>query len=192
MIYRSLQSKKFFSGGYTLLFAVLVSSVVLAIGISILNISKKEFLLASSARESTSAFYAADTGLECAMYWNSTGIIAYVPGTTPIGTPIASIDCAESLGVGIKYNPTFVDVPADAVGAVVLSTFHININNNTCAIVSVEKYKVNKGLILGIVRTTRFTSRGYNIGWDSTANGGVGSCNKPSPRRVERALRFTS
>jgi hypothetical protein len=57
-----------FNKGYTLLFAVIVSTLVLSVGISILNISKKEFLLSSSARESTKAFYAADSGLECAVY----------------------------------------------------------------------------------------------------------------------------
>ncbi|MEK7106175.1 MAG: hypothetical protein AAB895_02345, partial [Patescibacteria group bacterium] len=56
------------SGGYTLLFAVLVTSLVLSIGISILNISKKEFLLATSAKDSSIAFYAADSGVECAAY----------------------------------------------------------------------------------------------------------------------------
>ena len=56
------------NGGYTFLFAVLVSSLVLAIGIAILNVSKKEFLLATSARDSSSAFYASDGGIECSLY----------------------------------------------------------------------------------------------------------------------------
>ena len=67
MMKNPLKSNK----GYTLLFAVLVSSVVLSIGISILTISKKEFLLSASAKDSTSAFYAADTGIECAAYYDS-------------------------------------------------------------------------------------------------------------------------
>lgn len=98
--------------GYTLLFAVIVSSLVLSVGISILNISKKEFLLASGARESTTAFYAADSGLECAVYYdfnkdsfspnggnitcNNSNITIdkTVPGTYKFELPLSGTSCA--------------------------------------------------------------------------------------------------
>jgi len=63
-----IYSLKKFSNGYTLLFAVLVAALVLAIGISILNISKKEFILATSSRDSSQAFYSADAAIECGVY----------------------------------------------------------------------------------------------------------------------------
>jgi|TARA_Y100000310_G_scaffold345866_1_gene471954 hypothetical protein len=56
--------------GFTLLLAVLISSLLLAIGLAIFNITIKELLLASSGRESQFAFYSADTGTECALYWD--------------------------------------------------------------------------------------------------------------------------
>lgn len=58
--------------GFTLFYAVLVSSLLLAIGLAILNITFKEFVLSSGARDSETAFYAADTALECALYWDTT------------------------------------------------------------------------------------------------------------------------
>lgn len=56
--------------GFTLFYAVLTSSLLLAIGLAIFNITFKELVLSSGARESSNAFYAADTGLECALYWD--------------------------------------------------------------------------------------------------------------------------
>ncbi len=56
--------------GFTLLFAVLTASLILAISISILTISIKESRLSGIARESQLAFYAADAGVECVLYWD--------------------------------------------------------------------------------------------------------------------------
>jgi len=72
-MFQSKYKKNNYKKGYTLLFSVLVSSLLLAVGISILNISKKEFLLATSARDSSSAFYAADSSIEYALYHDSLG-----------------------------------------------------------------------------------------------------------------------
>src|SRR3989338_9684883 len=57
--------------GFTLLIALLVIGIILAIGLSILNITLKEFILSGIARESAIALGAADAGMECALYWDS-------------------------------------------------------------------------------------------------------------------------
>ena len=56
--------------GFTLLFAVLVTSLALSIGIAIFNISLKELILSSAGRESQLAFFAADSGAECVLFWD--------------------------------------------------------------------------------------------------------------------------
>ncbi len=53
--------------GYTLLFSVIVASVVLAIAVFIIQTSRKQILLSSVWRDSTKAFYAAESGLQCAI-----------------------------------------------------------------------------------------------------------------------------
>jgi len=65
------KTKKFSksSTGFAMLFAVLTASLLLTIGISIFNISFKELLISTNARESQIAFYAADSARECAVYW---------------------------------------------------------------------------------------------------------------------------
>ncbi len=56
--------------GFTLIIAVIVSSVVLSVGFTLLDITYKQITLASSATQSQYAFYNADTTLECALYWD--------------------------------------------------------------------------------------------------------------------------
>jgi len=56
--------------GFTLLLATLISSLLLLLGATIFNIIKKEIVLSSLGRDSQFAFYAADTGAECALYWD--------------------------------------------------------------------------------------------------------------------------
>ncbi|TSC61796.1 MAG: hypothetical protein G01um101448_648 [Parcubacteria group bacterium Gr01-1014_48] len=58
------------NGGFTLLFSALTASLLLAISLSIITISIKESQLSGVARESQYAFYAADAGVECALYWD--------------------------------------------------------------------------------------------------------------------------
>lgn len=68
------KAKKFLSSqtnsGFAMLFAVLLSSVLISIGLSIFNISLKEVNIATSAADSESAYYAADSARECAIYWD--------------------------------------------------------------------------------------------------------------------------
>ena len=56
--------------GFTLLLAALVASITLALGSAIFEIAQKEVTLSSVGRDSQYAFYAADTGAECALYWD--------------------------------------------------------------------------------------------------------------------------
>jgi hypothetical protein len=55
-------------GGFALLFSVLVSSLLLTIALSILNISLKELAISTASRQSIYAFYAADSGREYVKY----------------------------------------------------------------------------------------------------------------------------
>jgi Tfp pilus assembly protein PilX len=76
--------------GFTLFYAVLVSSLLLAIGVAIFNITFKELILSSGARESVNAFYAADTGLECALYWDLRHTALSAPAFGFYGDSLAS------------------------------------------------------------------------------------------------------
>jgi hypothetical protein len=72
------------SPGFTLLLAALVASLVLSLGVSIFTIARKSILLSTMGRDSQYAFYAADTGAECALYWDLRH--NHFPATSPPAT----------------------------------------------------------------------------------------------------------
>ncbi len=120
--------------------SVLVAGMLLSIALAIANIAMKQVLLASSGRESQFAFYAADAGMECALYWD---IRQEVFGTS---TP-TTISCNAD---GVSGNQANAAIPIPASQNV---TFSITFAPQSyCATVTVEK---NGG-------ATRVISRGYN------------------------------
>ena len=153
-IYKKSNNKK----GFVLLFSVLVSSLLLSIGLAIFNITIKELVLAGSARESQFAIYAADTGADCALYWDiKQGPISEV-------TPMP-IQChGQSMTVG-------------GTGFGVPSSFSFNLPpESSCVVVTVTKNQITGGAPPRTYIETIIESRGYN------------TCDTNNPRRIERAI----
>lgn len=175
IIYQKKAWKK--EGGYTLLFAILVASLVLAIGISILSINKKEFLLTASARDSAAAFYAADSGLECAIRADDKG--AFVVENYTDFTPILNASC----NVGVGSSQVVTNYPSSATDPSPLFSFDARFGGTAaagpCAIVTIDKTPdANENPHTVII------ARGYNTGWDGS------HCAALSARRVERAIKY--
>src|SRR5579872_6815405 len=122
----TMKTKKQHSKGYTLLFSIIVSTVVLAIAAFILTISRKEFILASAARDSTVSIYAADSGIECAVEaFNSHAMLFSNP------TPTLSCDGTTqsmSYSPGNQTGLSFQGTPEQS------ATLMFNITNS-CALV---------------------------------------------------------
>lgn len=57
--------------GFTVFFAVLVSSLALAVGLAIYDLLIRELALSLTATQSQYAIFAADTAAECALYWDA-------------------------------------------------------------------------------------------------------------------------
>ncbi len=152
------------SSGFTLLYAVLISSILLAIGIAIFDLTVRELRLSSIARESQYAFYAADSGVECALFWDATSTSVFIPGSP------ASISCGGqvvgSVG-GLAYGtpqPFTISLPA----------------SNRCAIVTVTKVALNSDPNPPV--TTLIESKGYNVSCATVTT---------DSNAVERALRVS-
>jgi Tfp pilus assembly protein PilX len=56
-------------GGFALLMTLIVVGVLVSIGIAVLDLSVKQVRLSTNAKESETAFHAANAGVECAEYW---------------------------------------------------------------------------------------------------------------------------
>ncbi len=75
---------------FTMLMSVLISGILLAIGYEIYNLAIKDVNLSSSGRESQFAFFAADTGIECAL-WADTKLDAFATSSV-----ITDLDCGTA------------------------------------------------------------------------------------------------
>ncbi len=61
---------KKFNKGFILILTLIVMSFVLMIGLGIYNIILKEIQISNLGKDSQIALYAADSGIECALYWD--------------------------------------------------------------------------------------------------------------------------
>jgi Tfp pilus assembly protein PilX len=55
--------------GFALFMAIIIVSVVISIGLSILDLTMKQLRLSTNSKDSETAFHAANAGLECARYY---------------------------------------------------------------------------------------------------------------------------
>lgn len=81
------KNKNLRNSGMTLFIAVTIMGVLLFVSFAVVNITIKSTLFAASGRDSQIAFYAADAGLECALYHDSVPSISkFDPNVS--GSPI--------------------------------------------------------------------------------------------------------
>jgi hypothetical protein len=57
--------------GFTIIFATLIAALALAVGAAIYDLTVRELDLSMIATQSQAAIYAADSGAECALYWDA-------------------------------------------------------------------------------------------------------------------------
>ncbi len=118
--------------GIALLIAVIFTSVVLMIGLTLGSLGYKQVLLASTEEASQNAFYAADAALECVLYADQQQV-AFQGGTG--GLPGGSIKCNGS-------NVTFSAPTVSTQGSFSWNKYVMKMNNlgsNICAKVVVYK-----------------------------------------------------
>jgi hypothetical protein len=163
--------------GYTLLFAVIVATVVLGVAVFILGIGRKQYILSAAARDSMYAIYAADSGIDCVAMANA------AQDALSTSTPNQTINCGVS-SAPITWqgspNTTYHDDSNGSPYPATEVSFNIGFksggNVTGCATVSIyEYYKSNK-----LVEAVQ--SLGHNL-CDTNYNADL-----TSPRTVERGL----
>lgn len=103
--------------GVTLLLAIFISVLALSLGLGIFTIIFGELGISGTSKESLEALYAADSGIECALFWD---IKQQAFSTSTSNT----ISCAGG---------------SFPVGGSTLSVFDLNFSNNSCAHVRLQK-----------------------------------------------------
>ncbi|MBU1727720.1 hypothetical protein KKA39_00140, partial [Patescibacteria group bacterium] len=155
--------------GFVILFAVMLSSIVLALALGVSNIALKEINFSTSAKDANDAFFAADTGAECALYYDRSDNNAFIEDS-----PISVLNCA-----GSNINLIGAISPENAFWS-----FHISGLGSTgrsCARVNVSKDYTTTPT------TTTIISKGYS---SDDLNSDDTFCT-PGPKAVERELEVT-
>lgn len=170
-----MNHKHIMKNGFTLFFAMLVGSLALAVGLAIFDLTLRELTLSNAVAQSQYAIYAADTGAECALYWDNKCTLA---GCTANGASNSVFSTSTDDTGRITYGATGSGVYCNAqditdsdspggvwsistLGPTTTTSFLIYVsdqsqvsNRSTCARVSVSK--------AGNPSRTYIISRGYN------------------------------
>ncbi len=137
--------------GFTLLVATVTTSMLLIVSFVVVNVAYRQLVISNSLEESHHAFYAAESGIECAYYWDLED-----PSLSEFATSTAgSVTCnGQTVTTGSQTVPTTPTQPSlvGGGGANATSTFSINFGDG-CAIVRVIK-RANGDTVID--------SRGYN------------------------------
>jgi len=135
--------------GFTLFIAVIITSIVILLGVTIAGIMQRDTLITASSRASTQAFYAADTALECALKWDNRGENQFASSSD-------TIECAGDDSVSVSDS-----CPGDC-------DFYFELDDegdaNVCAEVSIEKEPTGNGGYLQVQATGGDEVYDINVG----------------------------
>lgn len=88
-----LHHKKTPSSGFALLITLVIISVVISIGITLIDLTIKQLRLANSSKDSETSFHAANAGVECVRYWRIASSTAFEAGQA---VPVSCFGVASS------------------------------------------------------------------------------------------------
>lgn len=168
--------------GVVILFAVLLVSTVLVISLTLLNITYRQLILSSIAKESEFAFYAADSARNCANYLDFSADHPFGSFTlNPAGNNWLLEQPENGREISCGDVPATTEVShSDANRAQIHFTlFYDSESRHPCAVVSVMK-TINPGQATN--PQTEIEVRGYNVSSGAT-------CPANSSRTVERGIR---
>lgn len=163
--------------GVALVIAILTSGIILSIGSSVLNVAIKQLQLSAFSNNSSIAFYAANSGLDCALLWDIKPPLPFTESifatSTSSSTPTDPVFCAvNNIVTGGAGAGAWTVVEE---GNTMVTTFQMRFStdiNAPCSTVVVKKWENAEGRI-----NTSIDVRGLN------------SCNTETLHRTERGIR---
>ncbi len=177
------KTRKINKKGFTLFVAMVVSSLLLAVGFSISNIILKQLLLAGSGKDSQVAFYAADSGAECVQFWDAKGSNGDPLVTDgPFATSTVIADAGIKCGTGSVGATKLPNGSGDKNSTSTVVIDYSSGGYKACSVVVVTKGFVTSGP--DQIPFTKVISRGYNSSMLSDKSG----CDTTNKRTVERGL----
>ncbi len=141
MINLNLNKKNNRQRGVSLYIAISVTAAMTLISFAVINSAVKQLGISSLARDSQNAFFAADSGVECALYWDLKS------GANPFSTTTSPTPTVSCNGMTVNQTRTYVNL---------IATSTVSFGPNPCISISVVKWYQGSDL------RTKIESRGYN------------------------------
>lgn len=165
------------SGGMTLFIAVTIMSIILFITFAVTNIAVKSTQFASSGKDSQAAFFVADAGVECALYWDSKKDPSRFDPTIPDPRPITCGGKVMSTGQAIAGTTTTACIGSDGLGVPSSDISRVNVasgadnSGSSASSISTNSFNVASGnLIVVAVRWWKLSSQTLSSLTDSAGN----------------------
>lgn len=180
------KEKRSVKNGFVIIIALIVSVIVLTVGIGIISITLKDYIFSGIVSESHKAFYASDTGLECAFYYDIQGTT--FPFPTPPPVPPDTVDTFDT------FPPTLSNQPIVCAGesVVPISTCNTSSSRRYCtSSFSVSANVCARAEITYNLDHNNSASLADDREWVSVRSWGYNTCDTSNPRRLERALELT-
>ncbi|OGF69488.1 hypothetical protein A3H65_01335 [Candidatus Giovannonibacteria bacterium RIFCSPLOWO2_02_FULL_45_14] len=187
-----------YSKGIALLLSIILVSIVLAVSVGVSNIVSTEISLSNTGRQSQVAFYAADAGVDCAIYWdtlnNGDPGSAFATTNPDTFNNLPNACAGDSIQVGGKNScvnsayPQYGDGSSsspcggaeDKRGG--KSVFTLSFENGSCAIVTVLRRQDS------LANPTSIETFIHSDGHSS----GDANCLSNNPRVFQRSIETTS
>jgi len=138
--------------GFVILVAAIFMSVMLAFGLALASISYKQQVLASSSIESQYAFYAADAGLECALYADQKQDLFNYVAHSAINPP-NMVTCDNTPATQSSYSYSAMQL---------VMSQRLSLDSGTRC-VDVTVYKPNPANVPPAIVSTYIFSQGYDV-----------------------------
>lgn len=168
--------------GVAIFIAVIAVASLMLIATAISNLSYKEQIISQSGRDSKVAFFAADSGMECALFHDLKG------GVDPVNDLFTFATPSEGESGTLYCDGSVVSRDTDSAGGSMITKFYFNVPGGSgdetpsCSFVTVTK------TLSGSDIETVIESSGYN----NTCSGSIADPvigGSGDTRNLERALR---
>lgn len=173
MIFNKIKLKN--EKGFVMLFAVVLSAIIFSISLGMINISLKEINFGTSAKATNEAFFAADTGAECALFYD----------LVPVQSFFGSVDALTTVnGISAMCGGSSINIVGETqlFGPWNFIVLGLGEDKKSCAKVKVTRNFDGTGNLLN----TQIISKGYNMGGNDSPD-----CSSTNTNRVERVLELT-
>ncbi len=156
------------SSGIAIYIAITITGALVLVSFAIVSLALKQINISSAGRDSQAAFYAADSGVECALFWDAKNPNGQTAFST--SSPQTTVSC--NADTSNPANATLSITRSSSWPYATSTLGRMNFSPRAyCADIQVIKNYTG-----GSVQTT-IESRGYN------------TCLANATRRVERAVR---